>query len=67
MLVVDKTEIGDGDDDDDDDDDNDDSQQFTRRLSFTEKTKQRLEIYRRRSLQQFHDDGRSSIPFRFFA
>ncbi|CAF1680120.1 unnamed protein product, partial [Adineta ricciae] len=64
--IVDKSEIGDG-DDDDDDDDNDNSQQFTRRLSFTEKTKQRLEIYRRRSLQQFHDDGRSSISFRFFA
>jgi hypothetical protein len=36
-------------------------QYFTRRFSFTEKTKQRLEFYRRRSLQQTNDDGRSSI------
>lgn len=28
----------------------------TRRSSFTEKSKRRLELYRRRSLQQFDDD-----------
>jgi hypothetical protein len=34
---------------------------FTRRLSFTEKTKQRLEIYRRRSVPQTSNDSKSSI------
>ena len=32
---------------------------FTRRLSFTEKSKQRLEIHRRRSLQSTNDESRS--------
>ena len=31
---------------------------FTRQTSFTEKSKERLEIYRRRSLQQNSDDGK---------
>ena len=43
-------------------DDNDENNiYFTRRLSFTEKTKQCLELYRRRSLQQANCDGRLSI------
>lgn len=41
-----------------DDDDDAGLQQFTRRASFTEKCKQRLELYRRRSLPQANDDGR---------
>lgn len=39
-------------------DDDDDEQTFTRRASFTEKSKERLEIYRRRSLPQNPDDGK---------
>ena len=41
--------------------DEEDDRYFTRRFSFTEKTKQRLEFYRRRSLPQTNDEGRSSI------
>jgi hypothetical protein len=50
---------------DDDDDDEKNNIYFTRRCSFTEKTKQCLELYRRRSLQQTNDDGRSFISTRF--
>jgi hypothetical protein len=39
----------------------DEQQYFTRYSSFTEKTKQRLEIYRRRSLPQTHYDSKSSL------
>jgi hypothetical protein len=42
-------------------------QYFTRSFSFTEKSKQRLELFRRRSLQQVNDDGRSLISTFFFA
>jgi hypothetical protein len=41
-------------------------QYFTRSFSFTEKSKQRLELFRRRSLQQVNDDGRSLISTFFF-
>jgi hypothetical protein len=45
--------------------DDETEQYFTRRLSFTEKTKERLELFRHRSLQQTHDDdGRSSSRFK---
>jgi hypothetical protein len=45
----------------------DNEQYFTRHSSFTEKTKRRLEIYRRRSLlQTYNDDGRYSILTFFF-
>lgn len=36
----------------------DEQQTFTRRASFTEKIKERLEIYRLRSLPQNPDDGK---------
>lgn len=36
------------------------TQYFNRRYSFTEKSKQRLELYRRRSLRQYRTHGRSS-------
>ena len=39
-------------------DDDEQQQTFTRRASFTEKSKERLEIYRRRSLPQNPDDGK---------
>lgn len=40
--------------------DNDEQQMFTRRASFTEKSKERLEMYRRQSLQQNSDDGKET-------
>ncbi len=41
--------------------DKENKQNFNQYSSFTEKSKRRLELFRRRSLQQTNDDGRSSI------
>ena len=39
--------------------DKNNEQVFSRCLSFTEKSRQRLSLFRRRSLQQANDDGKS--------
>lgn len=44
-----------------------DQQDFTRRYSFTEKSKRRLEFFRRRSLQAIPDHGRSLLSRIFFS
>jgi hypothetical protein len=41
--------------------DKENKQNFNQYSSFTEKSKRRLELFRRRSLPQTNDDGRSSI------